>query len=92
MIWTSPDLRLYATWIEFAVGQAHKSGRFKDEIVPVTVPSYTGEIVVDQDEYIRPGTTLDAVSQLKPAFSKGGTVTAGLTSAIRQGGHSCALQ
>ena len=58
----------------------------------MTVPSYKGEIVVDQDEYIRPGTALDAVSPHKPAFSEDGTVTAGLTSAIRQGGHSCALQ
>jgi acetyl-CoA C-acetyltransferase len=61
---------------------AQKSGRFKDEIAAVTVPSRKDEIVVDQDEYIRPGTTLDAVSQLKPAFSKDGTITAGNASGL----------
>src|SRR6202048_5101839 len=64
---------------------AQKSGRFKDEIVPVTVPSRRGDIVVDQDEYVRPGTTLDAVSKLKPAFSKDGTVTAGNASGLNDG-------
>jgi acetyl-CoA C-acetyltransferase len=61
---------------------AQKSGRFKDEIVAVTVASRKVEIVVDQDEYIRPGATLDAVSQLKPAFSKDGTITAGNASGL----------
>jgi acetyl-CoA C-acetyltransferase len=64
---------------------AQKSGRFKDEIAPVTVPSRKGDIVVDQDEYVRPGTTLDAVSKLKPAFSKDGTVTAGNASGLNDG-------
>jgi acetyl-CoA C-acetyltransferase len=68
---------------KFAVASQNKaeaaqtSGRFKDEIAPVTVQSRKGDIVVDQDEFIRPGTTLDAVAKLKPAFSKDGTVTAG---------------
>jgi acetyl-CoA C-acetyltransferase len=64
---------------------AQKSGRFKDEIAPVTVPSRKGDIAVDQDEYIRPGTTLDAVAKLKPAFSKDGTVTAGNASGLNDG-------
>ena len=64
---------------------AQKSGGFKDEIAPVTVPSRKGEIVIDRDEHIRPGTTLDAVSQLKPAFSKDGTVTAGNASGLNDG-------
>ena len=64
---------------------AQKAGRFKDEIAPVTVPSRKGDIVVDQDEYIRPGTTLDAVAKLKPAFSKDGTVTAGNASGLNDG-------
>ena len=64
---------------------AQKSGRFKDEIAPVTVPSRKGEIVIDRDEHIRPGTTLDAVSQLKPAFSKDGIVTAGNASGLNDG-------
>jgi acetyl-CoA C-acetyltransferase len=64
---------------------AQKSGRFKDEITPVMVASRKGEIVVDQDEHVRPGTTLDAVSKLKPAFSKDGTVTAGNASGLNDG-------
>src|SRR6266487_1861913 len=64
---------------------AQTSGRFKDEIAPVTVPSRKGDIVVDQDEFIRPGTTLDAVAKLKPAFSKDGTVTAGNASGLNDG-------
>ena len=56
---------------------AQKAGRFKDEIAPVTVPSRKGDIVVDQDEYIRHGATLDQVAKLRPAFQKDGTVTRG---------------
>ena len=61
---------------------AQKAGRFKEEIASVTVAARKGDIVVDQDEYVRPGTTLDAVSKLKPAFSKDGTVTAGNASGL----------
>jgi len=64
---------------------ATQAGRFKDEIAPVTVQSRKGDIVVDQDEYVRPGTTLDAVAKLKPAFSKDGTVTAGNASGLNDG-------
>jgi len=64
---------------------AQKAGRFKDEIAPVTVPSRKGDVIVDQDEYIRAGTTLDAVAKLKPAFSKDGTVTAGNASGLNDG-------
>ena len=64
---------------------AQNAGRFKEEIAPVTVASRKGDIVVDQDEYVRPGTTLDAVSKLKPAFSKDGTVTAGNASGLNDG-------
>jgi acetyl-CoA C-acetyltransferase len=64
---------------------AQKSGRFKDEIAAVTVPSRKGDVVVENDEYIRAGTTLQAVSQLKPAFSKDGTVTAGNASGLNDG-------
>jgi acetyl-CoA C-acetyltransferase len=61
---------------------AQKAGRFKEEIVPFTVSGRKGDIVVDSDEYIRPGTTLDALAKLKPAFTKDGTVTAGNASGI----------
>jgi acetyl-CoA C-acetyltransferase len=64
---------------------AQKAGRFNDEIAPVTVPSRKGDIVVEQDEYVRAGTTFDAVAKLKPAFSKDGTVTAGNASGLNDG-------
>ena len=64
---------------------AQKEGRFKDEIAPVTISSKKGDIVVDQDEYIRHGATLESVAKLRPAFSKDGTVTAGNASGINDG-------
>ena len=70
---------------------AQKAGRFKDEIVPVTVKSRKGDIVVDADEYPRHGTTLDAVGKLKPAFIKDGTVTAGNASGINDGAAAVVL-
>lgn len=66
--------------------QAIKSGRFKDEIVPVTVPGgKAGDKVVDTDEYPRFGATLEAMQKLKPAFAKDGSVTAGNASGINDG-------
>ncbi len=66
--------------------KAIKEGRFKDEIVPVMVPQRKGEPkVFDTDEHPRFGTTLEAVSKLKPAFKKDGTVTAGNASGINDG-------
>jgi acetyl-CoA C-acetyltransferase len=65
---------------------AQKAGRFKEEIVPVTISGRKGDVVADVDEYIRPGTTLDALAKLKPAFAKDGTVTAGNASGINDGG------
>jgi len=76
---------------EFAVASqnkaeaAQKAGRFKDEIVPVTVKTRKGDIVVSDDEYIRPGVTLDSVAKLRPAFDKEGTVTAANASGINDG-------
>jgi acetyl-CoA C-acetyltransferase len=70
---------------------AQKAGRFKDEIVPVTIKGRKGDTVVDQDEYIRPGTTMDAVAKLRPAFSKEGTVTAGNASGINDGAAAAVL-
>jgi acetyl-CoA C-acetyltransferase len=67
--------------------KAMEAGRFKDEIVPVTVPGEKkGELkVVDTDEHPRPGTTLEGLSKLSPAFKKEGTVTAGNSSGINDG-------
>ncbi len=70
---------------------AQKAGRFRDEIVPVTVKTRKGDVVVDQDEYIRAGTTLEAVAKLKPAFDKEGTVTAGNASGINEGAAAVVL-
>jgi acetyl-CoA C-acetyltransferase len=70
---------------------AQKAGRFKDEIAPVTVSTRKGDIVVDQDEYIRPGTTLEALAKLRPAFNKDGTVTAGNASGINDGAAAVVL-
>jgi acetyl-CoA C-acetyltransferase len=70
---------------------ALKAGRFKEEIVPFTISGRKGDVVVDADEYIRPGTTLDALAKLKPAFAKDGTVTAGNASGINDGGAALVL-
>ncbi|HMO43397.1 MAG TPA: acetyl-CoA C-acyltransferase, partial [Phenylobacterium sp.] len=76
---------------EFAVASqnraeaAQKAGKFADEIVPVTIKGRKGDTVVDQDEYIRHGVTLDSISGLRPAFTKEGSVTAANASGINDG-------
>ncbi|MGB3273246.1 MAG: acetyl-CoA C-acetyltransferase [Xanthobacteraceae bacterium] len=70
---------------------AQKAGRFKDEIVPVTVKSRKGDIVVSDDEYPRHGATLEAMTKLRPAFAKDGTVTAGNASGINDGAAALVL-
>ena len=64
---------------------AQKAGRFDDEIVAFTVKSRKGDTVVDKDEYIRHGATIDAMQKLRPAFSKDGSVTAGNASGLNDG-------
>lgn len=70
---------------------AQKAGRFKDEIAPVTVSSRKGDIIVDQDEYIRHGATLDQLAKLRAVFQKDGTVTAGNASGINDGAAAVIL-
>jgi acetyl-CoA C-acetyltransferase len=70
---------------------AQKAGKFKDEIAPVTIKSRKGDTVVDQDEYIRHGASLDAMAKLRPAFDKEGTVTAGNASGINDGAAAAVL-
>ncbi len=70
---------------------AHNAGKFKDEIVPFTVKTRKGDIVIDKDEHFRPGTTIDALVKLKPAFVKDGTVTAGNASGINDGAAAVVL-
>ena len=65
--------------------EAQKAGRFKDEIVPVTLKTRKGDVVVDQDEYIRHGATLESVAKLRPAFDKEGSITAANASGINDG-------
>src|SRR6204780_3146101 len=75
----------FATSSQNKAEAAQKAGRFKDEIVPFTVASRKGDVVVVDDEFIRPGTTYEALAKLRPAFSKEGTVTAGNASGINDG-------
>jgi acetyl-CoA C-acetyltransferase len=70
---------------------AQKAGRFKDEIVPVTLKTRKGDVVVENDEYIRHGATIEAMQKLKPAFDKEGTVTAANASGINDGAAAVVL-
>ncbi len=70
---------------------AQKAGYFKDEIVPVTLATRKGDVVVDQDEYIRHGSTYEAMAKLKSAFKKEGTVTAGNASGLNDGAAAVLL-
>ncbi|MEM6711917.1 MAG: acetyl-CoA C-acetyltransferase [Pseudomonadota bacterium] len=70
---------------------AQKAGKFKDEIVPHTVKMRKKEIIVDEDEYVKHGVTLDGISGLRPAFDKEGTVTAANASGINDGGAATVL-
>ncbi|HRP78150.1 MAG TPA: acetyl-CoA C-acetyltransferase [Aquamicrobium sp.] len=70
---------------------AQKAGRFKDEIVPVTLKTRKGDVVVENDEYIRHGATLESMQKLRPAFDKEGTVTAGNASGINDGAAAVVL-
>jgi acetyl-CoA C-acetyltransferase len=70
---------------------AQKSGRFDDEIVPVTISSRRGDTVIDKDEYPKHGTTADSLAKLRPAFDKEGTVTAGNASGINDGAAAVVL-
>jgi acetyl-CoA C-acetyltransferase len=82
---------------EFAVGSqnkaeaAQKAGKFKDEIVPFTVKTRKGDIVVEADEGPRHGASMDGMTKLKPAFEKDGTVTAGNASGINDGAAALVL-
>jgi acetyl-CoA C-acetyltransferase len=70
---------------------AQKSGRFKDEIVPVTIKTRKGETVVADDEYIRHDSNIETMAKLRPAFTKDGTVTAGNASGINDGAATVVL-
>jgi acetyl-CoA C-acetyltransferase len=82
---------------EFAVASqnkaeaAQKAGKFKDEIVPVTIKGRKGDTVVDTDEYPKAGVTIDGISKLRPAFDKEGSVTAANASGINDGAAALVL-
>ena len=70
---------------------AQKAGRFDDEIAPVTIKGRKGDTVVDKDEFIRHGATLEAMQGLKPAFTKEGSVTAANASGLNDGAAALVL-
>jgi acetyl-CoA C-acetyltransferase len=70
---------------------ARKAGRFKDEIAPYTVSTRKGDIIVDSDEYIRDGATIEAMQKLKPAFPGGVSVTAANASGLNDGAAALVL-
>lgn len=82
---TRDDQDAFAAASQNKAEAALSEGRFKDEIVPVTIKTRRGETVVDTDEYPKPGVTAEGLGKLRPAFSKEGTVTAGNASGINDG-------
>ena len=82
---TREDQDRFAAASQNRAEAAQKAGRFDDEITPVTIPGRKGDTVVDKDEYIRAGSTYEAMAALKPAFDKQGSVTAGNASGLNDG-------
>jgi acetyl-CoA C-acetyltransferase len=88
---TREDQDKFAVASQNKAEAAKKAGRFKDEIVSVTIKGKKGDTVVSEDEYIRDGATLDSLTKLRPAFDKAGTVTAGNASGINDGAAAVVL-
>ena len=88
---TREDQDKFAVASQNKAEAAKKAGRFKDEIAPVTIKGKKGDTIVDHDEYIREGATLDSVAKLRPAFQKDGTVTAANASGINDGAAAVVL-
>ena len=88
---TREDQDQFAVNSQNKAEKAQKEGKFKDEIVPVTIEGRKGSTVVEEDEYIRHGTTIESLQKLKPAFDKDGTVTAGNASGINDGAAAVVL-
>ncbi|GBD45146.1 Acetyl-CoA acetyltransferase [bacterium HR40] len=82
---TREDQDLFACQSQNKAEAAIKAGKFRDEIVPVTIATRKGDVTVDTDEYPRFGTTLEGLAKLRPAFDPNGTVTAGNASGINDG-------
>jgi acetyl-CoA C-acetyltransferase len=88
---TREDQDRFAVASQNKAEAAKKAGKFKDEIVAVTVKGRKGDTVVDTDEYIRDGATYEALAGLKPAFAKDGSVTAGNASGLNDGAAALVL-
>jgi len=85
------DQDAFAVASQHKAEAAQKAGRFDDEIVPVTIASKKGDTVVDKDEFIRHGATLEAMEKLRPAFTKDGSVTAANASGLNDGAAALVL-
>src|SRR5690606_18080075 len=70
---------------------AQSAGRFRAEIAPVSIETRKGTIVVDEDDHLRPDTTIEALAKLRPAFNQDGTVTAGNASGLNDGAAALVL-
>ncbi len=88
---TRADQDQFAVASQNKAEAAQKAGKFDDEIVAVTIKGRKGDTVVDKDEYIRHGATLDRVSGLRPAFTKDGSVTAANASGLNDGAAALVL-
>ena len=88
---TREDQDVFAVASQNKAEAAQKAGKFAGEIAPVTIKGRKGDTVVDQDEYIRHGATLDSVSGLRPAFAKDGSVTAANASGLNDGAAALVL-
>lgn len=86
------DQDKFALWSQQKAAKAKNAGRFKKEIFPLLIPQKKGEtITFDTDEFMKPDTTLEKLAQLKPAFRKDGTVTAGNASGLNDGAAALLL-
>ena len=88
---TREDQDKFAVASQNKAEAAKKAGKFKDEIVPVTIKGKKGDTVVSEDEYIKSGVTLEGIAKLRPAFDKEGTVTAANASGINDGAAALVL-
>ena len=85
------DQDAFAVASQHKAEAAQKAGRFDDEIVPVTIASKKGDVVIDKDEFIRHGATIEAMEKLRPAFTRDGSVTAANASGLNDGAAALVL-
>jgi acetyl-CoA C-acetyltransferase len=88
---TREEQDAFATASQNKAEAARAAGKFRDQIAAVTIKGRKGDTVVDQDEYIRAGATIEAMAGLRPAFKKDGTVTAGNASGLNDGAAALVL-